>query len=207
MQIYRVKTEHRLFVDELLDNPNLKTGDLILFKAYDNWNSLVHGSYYGHIGMVFISPTGTPMLFEANGIERTPLKEHHSKSGIFLTPLADRIRKYKGRCFWKPLNKPLSQDTIDEFEQFIKYAMSEFRYEYSVFRNAIKIYLGVKYCDKKTDCGQLVYLSLIKTKLIDIDDYEVGKLHYLRYVTGLKELSGGYKYLDIIEVYDHPFAE
>ncbi len=114
LQFYKISTDYKIFVDDLQYHSFLKTGDMILFKAYNNFNSIFHGSYYGHVGIVYML-NGTPMLFEANGIERVPLKDHHSKRGVFLTPLVDRIKKYKGRCFWKPLNRPLGEHSIYDF--------------------------------------------------------------------------------------------
>lgn len=209
MQYYRISTEHQIFIDDLVDSKMLKTGDLILFKAYNNFNSIFHGSYFGHIGIIYIDPndtSNTPMLFEANGIEHVPLREHHPKNGIFLTPLADRVKKYKGRCFLKPLAYPITdKHIINGFIDFINFCMKNFEYEYKVFSNSLKKLLGVKKCDNKTDCGQIVFLSLIKLGLVDMSEYDKPIMHHLLYVTGVKELKNNY-YLDLIEVIDHPFA-
>jgi len=204
MQFHKIQTEHKIFADEI--GPLLKTGDLILFKAYNNFNSIFHGSYFGHIGVVVIE-NGVPMLFEANGIERVPLMDHHSRRGIFLTPLADRIKKYKGRCFWKPLNLDLPQDVINEFRVFVQECLESFEYDYSVIMGGIRRGLGISRCNSKTDCGQIVFLSLIKLGLIPIKEFDTPRLHHLRYVCSIKELTDPYKYLDLIEVIDHPFAE
>lgn len=42
----------QVFLDDYIDSFN--TGDMILFKAYNNFNSVLHGSYYGHIGIVYM---------------------------------------------------------------------------------------------------------------------------------------------------------
>ncbi len=205
MQYHKVKTEYQIFADDLSAS-NLKTGDLILFKAYNNFNSIFHGSYYGHIGMVYILD-GVPMLFEANGIERVPLKNHHSRRGVFLTPLIDRIKKYKGRCFLKPLNKPLPSYIIEGFEEFIQYSLKNMEYDYNVFTGGIKRMLGLSKCGHGTDCGQIMFLSLLKLGLIDINEYDVPRLHHLRYVCNISTLENGYAYMPLVEVIDHPFAE
>jgi hypothetical protein len=208
MQYYKISTEHALFVDELINSKTLKTGDLILFKAYNNFNSIFHGSYFGHVGMVYIDPndsTKTPMLFEANGIERVPLKEHHSRRGVFLTPLVDRIKKYKGRCFWKSLALPLDKHAISDFSSFIDFCLTNFEYDYNVFSNAFKKMFGFKRCDLKTDCGQIMFLSLIKLGLIPVDEYDIPRLNHLTYVCNIEELTGNY-FNKLVEVIDHPFA-
>ena len=206
MQYYKLEVDKKIFIDDLT---NLKTGDMILFKAYNNFYSIIHGSYFGHVGLVFIDPVDsnkTPMIFEANGIDSIPLKEHHPRNGIFLTPLADRIKKYKGRCFIKRLKKPLSDIKIKEFKDFIDYAKNNFQYDYCIGKNAFKKRLGYKRCDKNTDCGQLVFLSLICLNLLDIKEYDTPIFNHLLYVNNLYGLKNN-SYDDLDEIIDHPFAE
>jgi len=205
MQFHKITTEYRIFVDDLPSHTLFKTGDLILFKAYNNFNSIFHGSYFGHIGVVYIQD-GIPMLFEANGIERVPLRDHHSKRGVFLTPLLDRIKKYKGRCFWKPLNNAIDPEIINGFADFIKYSLNYFEYDYNVITGGVKRMLGISKCGHGTDCGQIVFLSLIKLGLLDIKEYDKPRLHHLRYVCNVTKLQNDYTYLPLIEVIDHPFA-
>jgi len=206
MQFHRISTDYQIFADDLYSHPHLKTGDIILFKAYNNYYSIMHGSYFGHIGIVYVDPkTQTPMLFEANGIEHTPLKEHHSTRGVFLTPLIDRIKKYKGRCFWKPLKDKLSDVVIADFKNFIDYSLEHLEYDYAVISGGLKRMLGLSRCTKGTDCGQIVFLSLIKLGLLDLEEYDEPRLHHLKYVCNVKKLNNN-KYLDLVEVIDHPFA-
>ena len=204
MQFHKISTEHRIFADDL-HSDFLKTGDMILFKAYNNFNSIFHGSYFGHVGIVYIL-NNIPMLFEANGLERVPLRDHHSKRGVFLTPLIDRIKKYKGRCFWKPLNKAVPLETIENFKHFIKYGLENFEYDYNLVTGCLKRALGISKCGKGTDCGQLVFLSLLKLGLLDMSEHETPRLHHLRYVCNVTKLQNEYRYLPLIEVIDHPFA-
>jgi hypothetical protein len=206
IQFSTVKTEHSIFIDDLARGCILKTGDIILFKAYNNVYSIFHGSYFGHIGIVYIM-NGIPMLFEANGIENTPLKEHHSKKGVFLTPLAERVKKYKGKCFWKPLNQPITNGQIDDLKDFIDYSMHNMEYDYAVISGGIKRMIGLAKCGHGTDCGQIVFLSLIKMGLIPVDEYDKPMRHHLRYTCEITELQNGYRYLPLVEIIDHPFAE
>lgn len=199
----------KIFSDELFESNLLKTGDIILFKAYNNFNSIFHGSYFGHMGIVYIDPSDpkqVPYIFEANGVERLPLMPHHSKRGIYFTPLRDRMKKYKGRCFYKELSKPLSYATIVAFKEFIDYCLDKFEYDHAVIASGFKKYFGIKRCDSKTDCGQIVFLSLIKLGLLPIEEYDVPRLHHLKYVCGLKDLANDYYYRDLVEILEHPFA-
>ena len=205
MQFYHISTECKIFVDDLCNYNVLKTGDLILFKAYDNFRSVFHGSYFGHIGMVYIY-NEIPMLFEANGVDATPLKPHHSKLGMYLTPLEERIKKYKGTCFLKPLSTPLPSTLIEDFKYFIDYAMNNFKYDYNIVSGSVKRWLGLAKCNTNTDCGQLVFLCLMKLKLLAPEEYDIPRLHYLKYVCEISNLQYGYKYLPLVEIIDHPFA-
>jgi hypothetical protein len=193
-----------LFLDDIINSKLLKTGDLIVFKAFNNFNSIYTSSYFGHIGIVYVE-NGIPMLFEANGIEHTPLKSHHSTHGIFLTPLADRIKKYKGRCFWKPLKFALTSDIQLQFYDFIQYALNNMYYEYNVISDGIKKGLGLEKCTNKTNCGQIVFLALLKMQLLDIAEYNTMTFNHLKKMTNIKKLKNN-EYLNLIEFIDHPFA-
>ena len=41
---------------ELILNKKFKTGDLILFKATNNWHASGIASYYTHVGVVWVYP-------------------------------------------------------------------------------------------------------------------------------------------------------
>lgn len=194
----------KFFLDDI--NPLFKTGDIILFKASNNFNSIFINSYYGHIGIIYVGVDGIPMIFEANGIEHMPLREHHPKTGIFLTPAVDRIKKYKGRCYLKQLDTPLDTHATADFKTFIDYCLNNFKYDTKVISSGLKKYFGYKKCDSETNCGDLVFLSLIKLGLLPIEEYDNPRLHHLKYVAGLTKLNGN-SYTEPVEIIDHPFAE
>lgn len=194
-QYYKVDLDKH-FLDDIL--PTLNTGDLIVFKAYNNFNSIVLGAYYGHLGVVYVKE-GIPYIFEANGVEHMPLKEHHSKSGIFLTKVKDRIQKYKGRVFLKRLSESVPCENIQPFDEFIKYCLDNFQYDTRLFRNAFKKALGDS-CNDQTNCGELAFLSLIKLGILPIEEYDHWRVHYLNYITSLEK-----NYEPMIEIIDHPF--
>lgn len=195
----------KVFLDDVIDN--FKTGDIVLFKAYNNFNSLMHTSYYGHMGIIYVGDDNVPMLFEANGIDRMPLRDHHSKSGVFFSPVSDRIKKYKGMVCWKRLNDHIDPMIVDSFREFIDYCLANMKYDMSVVSAGLKKYLGIKKCDLGTNCGDIVFLSLIKLGLVPISEYDTPRMHHLKYVVNLDLLQNGYRYLDLVEVIDHPFAE
>ncbi len=183
----------------------MRTGDLILFKAYNNFNSVLTGMYYGHIGIVNIGEDGVPMLFEANRITNMNLLASQPQSGLFYTPLHKRLQKYKGRMYWKRLSgDEFDQEIILGFESFIHYALDNMQYCNNVFCDAIKKVCG-EYCGHDTNCGQLTFMSLIKLGLIDQDLYDKPIFRHLKWVYSLTDLEGGYSYEPLIEIIDHPF--
>lgn len=204
VQFRTIPVNKQLFVDDVINNDILKTGDLILFKAYNNINSLFHGSYFGHIGIVYKPKGQQPMLFEANGIEFTPLKPHHNKNGVFLTPLADRVKKYKGRCYIKPLAKELNINH-DEFLSFIEWCIQNMYYDYNVIISGISKYVNARNFDLRTDCAQIIFITLIKLGLLDPSELDKKILNHLIYLSDLKKIKDN-EYMDLIEMIDHPYA-
>lgn len=184
----------------LLEDFPWKTGDLVLFHAYDNFNAVFVGSYYTHCGMVVIQ-NDIPMLFEANGIEHMTLLDHHPKNGIFYSPLIPRLQKYKGKIFVKPCLHNIDEDRIRALQDFIEYAKKNFQYDIRVFINGIKKYLGLKRCDFQTDCGQIVFLAMLCLGILPLEEYNKPIAHHLRYVVNAEG------YGQALELKDHPFGE
>jgi hypothetical protein len=147
------------------------------------------------------------MIFEANGIENVKLLPHHNKNGIFLTKAIDRIKKYKGRCFLKKLNKPILNCYIQDFNNFVNYALTNFYYDLKVLKSSFSRLFNLRRFNKGTDCSQLVFLSLIKLNLLPISEFDNNTTHILNLVCYIKDLSNGYKYGDFIEIIDHPFSD
>lgn len=205
VQYYKIKCE-RVFIDDLINSNLLKTGDLIIFKAYNNFNSIITSSYFGHIGMVVIDDKRGAMLFEANGMEKTPMKNHRTTTGIFYTPLLDRVRRYKGRCFWRSLNKKIDERLIAPFMSFINYALCNMRYEYDVVKSWLAKIIGAERCLNNTNCAELIFLCWIKLNLLPLSDYEKINTHYLKYVCAQTKMLNNYKYSELIEVVDEHFA-
>lgn len=212
--IYYVQFHHakypKIFLDTLIDDKYLKTGDLILLKAYDNLNSIITGSYFGHVGIIYVDPRDPlqiPMIFEANSTKNMALKPHHNYNGIFFSKLKDRIEKYNGRAFVKSLDKIIDDETIFEFREFIDYCIKNMKYEDQVIKAAAKKYFGLEKCTKKTNCGELTFLSLIKLGLLSPDRYEQCIAHYLKWMGNITKLDDGSNYSDLIEIVYHPFDQ
>ena len=113
------------WINEIL--VKVKTGDLILFKATDNINSSKIFCYYTHIGIVWLPPVEeggslSPQIFEATGTHDTDLYSYENSSGIFLTDLKTRLTRYKGKLYYKPLNKSVIGEYESAFHNFITYA-------------------------------------------------------------------------------------
>lgn len=209
--IYYIYLRHPSFgevqFEALFDQKKFKTGDLILFHALDNINPIFMGNYYGHIGVVYVDPDDpykTPYLFEAASARTMPLLYHHNKRGIFLSPLSNRLRKYKGYIFYKELSAPLDKQTEKDFVNFINYANNNMYYEYNVIRNGIK--KGTfEPPGNNTNCGEIAFLSLIKLGLLSMNNYTKKIFHHLKWMCNIKKLDNGYSYLDPLYIIDHPF--
>jgi len=204
---------------QFFDDIDFDTGDLILFKACNNANAIFIGSYYTHVGIVY-KKDGKDYIFEANGIEKMPLREHHNKRGIFVSPLKERVAKYKGYCWVKKLkiNKnrmskgetyyKIAKYNLEKFEEFMHFAVDNFHYEYNVFASALKKFFGIEKCNFGTNCGELVFLSMIMLGLVSPEEYEKNRLHYLIDVCNLTDTGhNGYCYAEPTKIIDHPFAE
>jgi hypothetical protein len=183
-----------------------KTGDIILFHAYDNLNPLIIGSFWGHIGIVYKDnddPNSDTLLFEA--ASTTNIKEcaNYNKHGIMISKLKNRIEKYPGLTALKSLNKPVNDGIIRGFMEFIKYAKQNMYYNDKVIHNALTKKMGGSF-NIATNCGELVILSLIKLALLPQNILKKNIGHHLLYVAKLKQLQNNH-YLNPIEITFDPF--
>lgn len=180
---------------------NAKTGDLILFKALDNYNSSKTFCYYTHVGVVY-----NGMLFEAAGTTGMDLYDSENKNGIFLEDLKTRLSRYKGKLYYKPLNKPVDTIVENNFTNFISYAMKYMFYEYGVVWNGIKKGLGLEHCHNGTNCGEMVFLSLIKLGILCPSRYKESVFHHLHKITNLTNADFSYSYNPIQRIKISPFS-
>ena len=198
-----------IFLEDLnLDSGKcmVKTGDMILFKATDNLHSVVIGNYFTHIGIVIIDDkltNGEPYIFEATGIRKSPLHSDKSKRGIYCTPLLERLKRYKGYTYLKPLNNTVLPMMQNNLLNFIYYALDNMDYEYSAMLSCVNKLLG-EACSDNTNCGELVFLSLINMDLLNekywSSPVKLSNLHHLRWMCNVKDLNNDYKYKNILFV-------
>jgi signal peptidase I len=203
IQFYKISCP-QIFADDLIKSNFLKTGDLMLFKAYDNYNSIVTTCYFGHIGVIVIDE-GIPMLFEAANDSNIPKKPDRCKNGIYYTNLYERIKKYKGRCFWRSLNKSILEENIAAFHDFINYAKDTFYYEKNIISSWFRKLTGSELCNFGTNCAELTFLSLIKLGLLNTDNYTNYTWNYLKKMCSIRTLDNGYKYSELFETVVEPF--
>lgn len=191
----------------LLDEKKFKTGDIILFKAVDNYNAPLIASYYGHIGIVWVypdDPEQKPYIFEAANPTNLFLTDYQNPKGIYLSLLENRIKKYKGYCFYKELGNEIDNEICLEFEKFINYCVINMEYETCVFSNGIKKGLFGEKIHHKVNCGELVMLSLIKLDLLPTELYEKNVFHHLRWMCSITDLCDNY-YEEPKKILYHPF--
>jgi len=194
------KMEHKPF-----DLFKFKTGDIILFHAYNNINPVFIASYWGHIGIVYKNPDNDsrPLLFEAAKTSSMKNCEEKNRCGIIVSDLQTRIEKYPGKIACKFLNKPVSNQINSSFIEFMKYAKTNMHYNSKVFTNGLKKKLGAQF-NYSTNCGEIVFLSLIKLGLLPHDMFYKKLAHHLLYITKLTQLNNNY-YHKPIELTFNPF--
>jgi hypothetical protein len=190
----RLKSER---LGDLLDQSKFKTGDLILFKAVDNFNGSLIMSYYGHVGIVYVE-NDVPYIFEAADPTNMALDPDQNHHGIFMSPLESRAKTYKGYTYHKELKTPLSPEILDEFKSFIDYCLDNMAYETRVVSNGIKKGAGEK-IGLRVNCGELVFLSLIKLGLIPIEYYEKKSFHHLNWMCTITDLTDN-GYLEPVKI-------
>jgi len=188
--IYLWHPDYDIYSYEHIKN-KVKTGDLILFHALDNINPIYIGSYYGHIGMVYVDPDKpeTPYLFEAFNTSGMPFYPSKFSNGIALTDLQQRLDTYRGYCFYKELAKPIDKKLIINFKDFIKYAIKNMWYNENVVDNFIKKIFFNERLKKGTNCGEIVYMSLIKLGLISQEHIYNNRFHHLLWLSNVKEVK------------------
>jgi hypothetical protein len=167
-----------------------KTGDMILFHAYDNINPIFIGTFWGHVGIVFVDPDkpgSRPIMFEATRINPNENCVSHNKSGIVISDLQSRIEKYKGIVVHKPLDKTLDSDISRGFTKFMAFAKQNMFYDEDVIYSGVRNLMGDP-LNFGTNCGEITTMCLVKLGLLPPETIERNIAHHLRYVVSLKTL-------------------
>jgi hypothetical protein len=181
-----------------------KTGDIILFHAYNNINPVFIGSYWGHIGIVYKPKNKKPMLFEAAKTSTMKNCPKYNKHGIMITDLKTRLEKYPGLVACKFLNKKLDDVVSEGLYDFMKYAKNRMYYNEDVFHNGVQKKAGHEF-NESTNCGEIVLLSLVKLGLLPIKTLKSNIAHHLLYTAHLTKLENEYYYLPPVELTFSPF--
>lgn len=174
-----------------------KTGDIILFKH----NITLHGlyTYYTHIGIVFIDPDDvnqTPLIFEIvyNGNEIFDKHLENNKPSVILTNFKDRVTRYYGSVFIKPLNKPLTYSEKRAFKEFIKSHLKS-KFKMPTIYRILKQLLRIEYATYHHDCAEIVYKTLVHIGLLSWQDYCSIRLQpYFMDLIDLENVKKGYMY-------------
>ncbi len=210
--IYVLYMNHKMSPHECVHyndvEPHLKTGDMILFHALNNYYAPIIGSYYTHVGIIYRGPyTGNePYILEAAAVDMMPFYGGNSAisnengrgngKGIMFTSFKERLHRYLGYIVYKPLEKPVSKEHQENFPEFVEFCMKKMYYNYTPFRHSLsKLFLNEP-CGYSTNCGEIVFLALIRLGLLDVSRYSTPMMHYLRYVCAVTELDGGNCYKD-----------
>lgn len=189
-----------------LEDAHFKTGDMILFHAYDNINSIFIGSYWGHVGIVYIDPdipNSPPVIFEAAKTSQMKNCPEYNKHGIMITDLKTRIEKYSGLIACKSLNLQVNPDLVRGFKELMVYAKNNMYYNEDILYNAICKKRG-ELINTGTNCGELVFISLIKLALIPESSSNERILHHLKYVANITQLQNNF-YNKPVEITISPF--
>lgn len=193
-------------LDDLISGTKFKTGDLILFKAVDNFNPVFIMSYYGHIGIIHVDPdTNVPHIFEAANPAEMALNPDQNSAGIFVSPVESRIKTYKGIAYHKPLERVLGPDICREFKNFMDFCVKNMEYNANVISNGLRKAAGEK-IGTKVNCGELAFLSLIKLGLIPLEYYDKKCAHHLRWMCKIVDLTNN-KYGDPVKITYSPIED
>ena len=181
-----------------------KTGDLIIFHAYDNIYPTIFGSYWTHVGIVYKPDDKAPLLFEAVNLTCYKKKTSIDK-GIKLVDLKTRLARYPGYIAYKRLDIPVDAHATTQFTEFIKYALENYSYNNKVILNWYNKVLGEPY-NFKTNCGELAILSIIHMGLLNDTKSNKNICHPLLYLANLKKLNKNF-YHDPVKIFIDSFYE
>jgi hypothetical protein len=193
-------------VNKPFNQLQFKTGDIILFHAYNNINPVFIGSYWGHIGIVYNTPDNNskPLLFEAAKTSAMKNCPEYNKHGIMITDLKTRLEKYPGLVACKFLNKHVDSCISAGLEDFMKYAKNHMYYNEDVFHNGVQKKAGQDF-NESTNCGEIVLLSLVKLGLLPQKTLKANIAHHLLHTAHLTKLENDYYYLPPLELTFNPF--
>lgn len=225
MELIKFECKNKIYMEKLLDrnfktsnvaynintkNTILKTGDIILFKSIDNINSSLLINHFTHIGLVIVDKVLTnnePYIFEACATLKMNIPYNRPNTwntkfdkGILFHPLYERLKKYNGYTYYKPLSKALTYSMKISLINFIFYALNNMEYNYNIVHSIFQNVIIGKKCNNETNCGELVFLSLINAGLLDNRLWHKRTIHYLKWMSNIINLKNLYNYKPIVEI-------
>lgn len=196
LYVYLIKFKHPRYKGVLYDEikDKVKSGDIILFSATDNFNQIPMICYYTHIGVIYRKDADSePILVESFNTENpTQFFPKEFETGIATCNLEERLKTYRGFVYYKELVKPISEIRNQGFVDFIKYAKENMQYDDNVISNEIhKIILNTPFTTH-TNCGQFTELILMKLGLLDMTYFEDRRRHHLRTMSDLSKVKNNF---------------
>ena len=174
-----------------------KTGDIVMFHSLDNFNSVFEASYFNHVAIVIVE-NGKKLILEAF----MPSSLHNwtkpiygnPEKGVVISDLENRLNSYRGYVFYKELIKPLSEEVQREFLDYAKWSVNYFEYEKRVVTNQLRKLLFNESLNRFTNCGEFVYLALVKLGLLNKRMLNENRKYHLKFVNSITHLNNnGYK--------------
>jgi hypothetical protein len=152
------------------------------------------------------TPTSRPYIFEAWNSSQEVMYPDEIKHGIAFTDLENRMSSYRGYIFYKQLSHQVSPGANMDFYGFIYWAMHNMKYNEHVILNGISKYIFNDSLRVGTNCGEIVYLSLIKLGILSPQRFHENRKHHLRDMCNITQTDSGNNYLPILYVWQNYFT-
>jgi hypothetical protein len=158
---------HNILIKRCYDSYDLKTGDIILFKNYNDniFDTLI--TTFTHVGIVIKSDK--LYILESHKLEYVL---NYYTSGINLYDLKERINTYNGNTYLLRLKKEISNqneilEKINKYKTDFKYPKNYKKYYISeCFFNINKYNRN----DNKLLCSEFIYYVLLDNNIISNDN-------------------------------------
>ncbi len=176
------KCENNYFFDYALFNnikSKLKSGDMVLFSAYDHWGvaRLKKNIMFQHYAII-VELNGDLYCLECTSdiLVKSEDKLKRYGQGIYLTNLEDRILTYPGNIMAASLKTSLSVEQKERLERFAVECTTNKNYGYlSDFKVFLNMYHGVDY-DYLNKYTCISFINYVYKQVIEcLDKYKYVK--------------------------------
>lgn len=177
-----------------------KTGDLIMFSAHYPYDKkltmigktvltlkhFIYNTIFTHVGILVKKDN---QLYVVD-IEREPGVPNMVK-------LEDKVKKYYGSVFYKPLNKKLKYSYEYKIKQFVKNMSDKYVFPQNIVKKCVLCDLLGIFCKTKKEemlCTDLIMKIFIYSNLVYHSNLKCTTPHYfnIQHFT----MKNGYRYLD-----------